>query len=142
MALVKVILEIWKDIPDHKLSDLIGSGQHPDQGLPQPGGRPDQGLPGRERPVDPGYGQPEGGHPDQGLPGYGHPDQGLPQPPVDPGFGQGRPPTDPGYGQGHPVPPHVSTGPVPPGHASGQPLPPGQPPRPSQGLPPTPQPKK
>ena len=57
MALVKVILEIWKDIPDHKLSDLIGSGQHPDQGLPQPG-----------RPTDPGYGQPIGGRPDQGCP--------------------------------------------------------------------------
>lgn len=84
----------------------VGSGEHPDQGLPGPqpkpptgGGqppRPDHTLPGDlphpehpiywplppGAPVDPEYGIPEDGpHPDQGLPGsQPRPDQGLPGP--------------------------------------------------------------
>lgn len=67
------------------------------------------------RPVDPGYGIPEGGRPDQGLP----PGEG----PVDPDWGieEGGRPTHP-IAPGWPVRP-------------GQPLPPSFPGRPGQGLP-------
>lgn len=65
---------------------------------PDPG-RPDNSLPRPGRPVDPGYGMPEGGRPDQGLPpSAGRPDNSLPGygRPVDPGYGR------PDIGWGHP----------------------------------------
>ena len=142
MALIKV--EIWY----YSAPPSQGGGQpgHPDQGLP-PGqsGKPDQGLPKPPGSPDQGLPKPPGSvAPPIQLPPEIWPPihPSIPGGPVDPGFGN-RPPTDPGYDRpsgGHPD--QGLPGERPP-HASGQPVPPGeQPPKPDQGLPPTPQPKK
>jgi hypothetical protein len=116
----------------HPDNTLPGAPVYPDQGLPGWQPHPDQGLPGRQprpphvshpiapggRPVDPGYGIPEGGHvsPPIYIPGAPPGAPGSPEHPIYIGGG----PVDPGYGipierPSHPwVPPSGNEIPPPP----------------------------
>jgi hypothetical protein len=121
-VLAQVTISFWKMIPDH-IADVPGE---PDQGLPDEPGKPGH-LPARPtRPVDPGYGVPEGGEPPIIWPG--DPSQGLP-----PMIGWPLPP-DPSDPTTKPLPkPPAGIWPRPP--VPGQPLPPSdRPPKPGHPI--------
>jgi hypothetical protein len=144
-------------IPGYPSQGLPGSPGHPSQGLPWFPGRPDNSLPG------------SGGRPDNSLPGGGHPwlpghigfppvagqlpwTPSAPGVPAQPIYLPVYPPTG-GGGDGSTKPiegskwelrwvPCVGFVLVPEGTPSAGNELPGQPTRPDQGLPPTPEPKK